>query len=1342
MADYLRPKDLRFQFGGINTNDPVDALVQSFKYRVAKNIRGIAGKSIRTRPGYTSLFTAGGLVTDIRAFASLSTDNLPRLLVRRSNNHIYLDNAVDKGTLSGAAQGVCMIPYRPNQSPQPWMYIGAPGDYQKFSAPDAADNVTQYKVGIREPTTSPDASPLSLNYKSFSALAASWTQGGVAGAPADAARVADTAGVAIADPASNNIRWSVQVAANKSYQVGEILTMGAGGAYTTVVEDVIPPIGAGAAITIKAIHYFVGNTGRCIIIPTQMPNFVTEKIVSALRRGALINLSGGPEIVLVLSITTGTDGSVAIEATTTGTHAAGETITGIPTIIVSDISAAVTGQAIAAAKVTSAFTGAGTGTLTQALATNPFTSLITPDNVTPQMDDYICFGVQIDDLTKFTQGIIIFDIKNGAADYITDTLYYIFTLDDMVISGGTNPVLTEDQQQQQAAINEQMYEYTSNLPSSDQIYEDYMRAAMAAGVPVEIAQANWNAGSMGSVNQFIAAKYGDPPNITSLTPLPSSPWATVLIPISKLIRMGNDNTRSLNNCQGVRISIQCTAAINVGISSFWVGGGGQLDASNNQPYLYCFRGRNTLTGAKGNPSPATRAAVSPMRQKVRLLLTDTFSDTQVDVYDIYRYGGTVLSWRRIATVPNSGASVAFIDNFTEAAALGGALLEFDNFEPWPSIDTPFVATSAAGVTINVIGTVITLSGAISWPSNILNWLPGTLVEVSTLGTFTLRRRPELLSANNYRLEIVENAGYLAGAASLTITEPKVANQKLPYLWGPNAQGDIFGAGDPLRPGNVYYIKENDPDSAPDNFNLEISQPSEPILGGEILAGVSFAATSKSWKKLNPAFNTAQHYYKLESQIPRGLAAPYGHCSDNELIYFVAKDGIWATDGSSAKSLTDDDLYNLFPHEGAAGENITYYGYTVYAPDYKRASTFRLGVCNGFLYFDYQDSNANYRTLVYDLKLKAWSVDEYDIPATIHYGVEQPESTLLASTTLYALLAIGFNTGLVGKQTDLHNDNLTAITSALCTGEFDGGDQRAKCQFGDLYLDSNPVSAITTIPLSNGLAANAPTVIAASAVRSFSQISLSGGSLLKFLGLALTWVDDFTVINTPTSINLWQPSLLPRPEITTDRFGDVDNCGTEDYKYLQGFVLDADTFNVAKSIGIRNLDDNTLTIFSVTHNGQQSKPYSYSTPIKTHLVRIEPQDSIAWRLFNIKWIYEPTPETALYWGPTQPTSHGLTGFQHIGYLEIGYESTNPIILTITAIDGISPSVITLPSTGGVYLKSWIRVSPNKARAYKYTATSVGTFRIMDLLSYVKQWGINGEYLPYKILGSEFGGKAAI
>ena len=1239
---FQRSKEIRFNFGGMNTNTPVDALAPN-KYPFAINIRGMMGQSIRTRPGYTQLFGIGGPVTDLRAYATLNTDNNPRVLARRSNNHIYLDNGIDVGTLAGSAQGACMIPYRPNQSPQSWMYVGVPNDYQKFSAPDALNNVIQYKVGIREPQMQPEASPLSLNYHDFTGLAAAWTPGGTAGATANATRVADTAVAAFPDPASNSTRWSVQVAINKSYQAGMLIDIGA---FHTIVEDVYPPIGTGTAIKIQSIFYYTGTTGRCVIVPTQIPG-------GSLARGALIKLSTGPETCLVLSVTVGSDGTMSIETSTTGAHVAGETITGIPAICVSDIDVSVVGGAISSADVTSTLTGVGTGTLTQALGTNPFIQVLSPSGTIAQLDDYICLGFQINNVSRLVQGTVTFDIKNGAPDYVTDTLYTTFDISNMIFSNPINVGALEMTPEQQATIQNLIGTLPPTPPTLPALPEGIPSSYLPMAIPPE-QWAQYQAAleyqtQAQNVQQEITGI------ITSLTPLPTSPWATLMIPIRSLIRVGNDNSRSLANCQAVRISIQTTDTVNIAISSFCIVGGGQPDVSNNAPYQYCFRGRNTLTGAKGNPSPKTRYGVSPRRQPVRVEMTDTISDIQADIFDVYRFGGTVTSWRRVGSVVNSGAPVVFVDNNFDSAALGGDLAEFDNFEPWPSIDLPYVATAGvvAGVTttIQLVGTKLVVIyssfGAFTnpAPSNILRWLPGTFIQLSGGSTYTLRSRPTAITlaappaANYYayRFELVENAGVTV-PTSVQILEPKLANQHLPYIWGPNAQGDLFGCGDTYRPGTVSFIKEHDPDSAPDKYNLEITPPSEPLLGGMVLGGSSIVGSSKRWWAMNPAFDTPQRYYVLERQIGRGLLTPYGHCTDGMRGYFWAKDGIWTTDGSEGGSLTDTDLYNLFPHEGVAGQNVVYHGVTVYAPDYKRASTFRLGTCNGFLYADYQDSTGTPRTLVYDIDLKAWCVDEYVDVGTVHYGVEQQNGTLLTPATLYPVLIQGFNNGVIGRQIDNTNDNGVAITCDLATLEFNGGDARADMLWGDVWIDSIPINGLTATPVSSGAGLVAATAISASASRGRTVIAINAPS--KFAGVHLNWTDNFP--GSSTVLYLWQP------------------------------------------------------------------------------------------------MFEVLPVSLKVWKP-EGMGFGIKGYKSIWKIHAAYRSNDPVTLTITAYDGTSPAVITLPSTGGAYQKNLFLLTPNKGHLYFFTAScpSLWTPYLDEWEIHVAAWGRQSECIVAKDLSIPMG-----
>lgn len=232
----------------------------------------------------------------------------------------------------------------------------------------------------------------------------------------------------------------------------------------------------------------------------------------------------------------------------------------------------------------------------------------------------------------------------------------------------------------------------------------------------------------------------------------------------------------------------------------------------------------------------------------------------------------------------------------------------------------------------------------------------------------------------------------------------------------------------------------------------------------------------------------------------------------------------------------------------------------------------------------------------------------------------------------------------------------------------------------------------------------------------------------------------------TILHLFQHAVSPQVEITKDRKGDWTDCGTPSYKFFQGVKIDADTFAVAKSLQIRDSDTGALHLLqpaAITHSGRQILPYSFSAPFKAHTVRDEPQDMVPWRNFGLEYIWEPTPESVQTW-KTQWTAHGFNGYMHICRIDAAWESTAAVTLTILSFDGMSPAVLTLPSTGGTEQKLLLTLTPNKGQAYQYTATSTGAFRLFlnDWIVWVGPWGRQGPYVAYRLLGGEIGDKAKI
>lgn len=1315
---YQRPKEgFRFRFLGMKTNAVPDAL-PDYKYAYAANIRATRDDSVRTRWGLTPLFpTESGGPTDIRAYTAINTDNNPRLLAAVTHTsflntvtRVYLGQPGNAsalvGNLSGVGGGlgiwgVTMIPFRPAESPNPWMYVANGYDYQKLSAPAAGtDVVTQQNVGIAEPATSCQAGNGPGQYQSIFAASLSFAHAGVAGAVSGGTRLSDTVQSVFVDPALGvNGPTTIGVSASIVYSRGVVLAIV--GSSTGVVWDVFP--GQTAAIAISSIFYFSGSTGRCVIVPATVgagpgnsgQSIYAESLMATLRRGSLIKLSSGPETCLVWSVTEGPDGTVCIETSTTGTHTAAETFTQPPGVQLTGSTIYAPGSAITSDDVTFAISGAGIGTQTSATS---LTGMFTFGAAFSfQEDDHIHISVRVDTLASLNEFKFLLDVGDGS---FTQNFYY-YTVRVSDVEAGIQNTLTQ-------------------LGAAQLVTQ-------RATIDEETAAA--------SNNQLTTSS-------SAQTTPGDAQWAEIDIRIADLTRVGNDQTKTLFNTGKLQYLFNCSAATNVALGQMSIVGGQSADVGpSGAPYRYRARPRSALTGAKGNPSPDMRYGITARRNSPVVALPSAAYDTQIDTWDIFRYGGSLTSWRKIGQCPTT--TTTFIDNYSDDAASEGEALEFDNLQPWPSIDSPLNVTAT-----KVVGFVAVV--AIPTPNYFAptSYLPGNLVRIGNINVYTLRQRPTLITGTNYLFEFVENAG-TQNSVPLQIYEPSAAQQRLPYMWGPDSEGTIFAVGDPVRPGTLSFTKNYAPDAAPDAYNIEITAPSEPLLGGEVLDGLSFVASPQRWWALYPQpSNSAQRYSVIQQPIPRGLAAPYAHCTDGKEIYFWAKDGIW---GTARGSLTDADLSNLFPRDGIPGSNVTYIGQIAYAPDYSRAATFRLTYGNHYLYAIYTDTTGAYHTLVCDLNRLAWSVDVVATVAgftpTCYYAPEQPEGSLLTTGTAYPLTVVGTSSGEVYSETNLHNDDTTPIAVSIATREWDGGDVRAGQQWGDLWIDLTPAApaGVLVIPTSLGGAPVATTLVPSAATRQQTPISLGGGFVADFLGVLVQWTDDYLQQAVATALQIWQPSFLTKPEMTGDRNTDWYDGGTEGAKFFQGFLLHADTDGAVKPMQV--IDGDTLAFHTYTpqvlHNGESIRAYSFDTPFVAHTVQLSPTDVTPWRFFDVSWIFEETPEQADTW-ETQATSFGFNGFSHIQRIVAAYVSSTPVTLTITAFDGTSPMPVTLPSTGGAYQKLLVVLTPNKGQLYTFAAQSAGPFQLYldDWEILVGSWGRDGAYTTWKSLGGRHGVKAAI
>jgi hypothetical protein len=715
----------------------------------------------------------------------------------------------------------------------------------------------------------------------------------------------------------------------------------------------------------------------------------------------------------------------------------------------------------------------------------------------------------------------------------------------------------------------------------------------------------------------------------------------------------------------------------------------------NVQYRYVYR--SSATGATSNPSPESTPNASPVQTSE---ITPVYStDPQVDKVDYYRMDDGLDNFTYVGTGPNTTPPTAFVDEQTDIEVSNNQILQFDNFQPFPVIDQPHK------------GVINVTAGVATWVSGQqfnVRWLAGTIINSGGID-YVLDTRPT--SATTL------TATEIADGTNLTyeIDEPLLAAQPMPAMWGPTDNAAyMFACGDTINPGTLYYTKGNNPDSAPDTNQMNVTSPSEPLMSGCIVNGIGMVfSTERAWL-IYPNFTnaaatvagvTGSPFSLIESITNRGLYIRTAIAVDGgQTVAFRGKDGIYVSPGGTgSKSITDEDIYNLFPHEGSAPQAITLAGYTVYPPDDTRQNVQQLHFANGYLYYDYQDSTGTPRTLVFDMAGGGWSVDVYQHPATIHVLEEGPN----VNTTL-----VGCSDGTIRT---LSSAGTETASSVLLTPCMNVGDARANKTLGDIFLKGTIATA-------------APVAIApyktrfTSALTGYAPTSLTGTSTLKQYIIDFTngfarYIDDIELVlswpsNPANILELWQPDFTDLPENTQDRPTDWDDNGMPGMGYWQGLILEADTFGQPKVIAVQDSDTRTLHVpdqSPLTFTGQTKQALTFTPPFLAHSVRIVTTDGVPWQYFGQKWVSLPFPEMVVEW-QTQFTNHGMNGWLMMQpVMNISHISSAD--LTVTLVFDQNPGgaiTLTVPNSGGLQIKTKITVPVCKFKLVSYRVSSTQPF----------------------------------
>lgn len=560
---------------------------------------------------------------------------------------------------------------------------------------------------------------------------------------------------------------------------------------------------------------------------------------------------------------------------------------------------------------------------------------------------------------------------------------------------------------------------------------------------------------------------------------------------------------------------------------------------------------------------------------------------------IFDWGITAPTTGAIATITGAGnldstvtAGIAYDWRYTYYSSTTGA-------ESNGSPVQPGIALAAQAVTVSVLASadpqVNTIrlyrrGGAI--PSS---WR--FVTSINNITTTIDDNFADSTIANAFPLLIDNNVPFTTTTASGLAQE----GTALPFIWGPFNGKYILGTGDSNNPGYVYWTNPGRPDSANVINNISVTAPTEPLMNGFIYGSIPYVWSRNNLYALDFGGPNALPTFRPRLMpVGMGLSSRWAFTADGPMIFFLSQDGIYATDGVKATSLTEDSMRPIFKGQNAGG---------FFAIDRTQEAVIRMAFQGQELHFWYVDTNGKEQHLFYNILYKRWKqyVDN--------------------------ILNLRGNIGQMGyfdenqntQKLYIGNVNSVNITN---TGTIDGT-HPIICQVRTHSLDMQ-------IPGTFKEYGNA-----------IIDIDPNGNSVV-----VTPYFDNETVIGTSTTI-----TGIGRQKVS---------------------VPLGDTF--AHSVAL---------------------DFAWTSSIAGPTI------------YQAEFLWRDDEEAIKHW-EAPPTSHGLLGWQHVRDAYFCLTSANDVTLTLN-VDGVLNGTYTLPATGSVRKKIYVKFNATKGKLFQYILDSPGDFR---------------------------------
>lgn len=204
-----------------------------------------------------------------------------------------------------------------------------------------------------------------------------------------------------------------------------------------------------------------------------------------------------------------------------------------------------------------------------------------------------------------------------------------------------------------------------------------------------------------------------------------------------------------------------------------------------------------------------------------------------------------------------------------------------------------------------------------------------------------------------------------------------------------------------------------------------------------------------------------------------------------------------------------------------------------------------------------------------------------------------------------------------------------------------------------------------------------------------------------------------------------------------RTGSLDLSMPQTLKEFGNLIVDADPQNGTITVTpYLDVEGTSLPPSTITGNGRQKFPISLSDTYAYSL-----GVDFAWsglgKLYQLDVMWRQDEEYIKHW-EFPPTTHGMSGWQHVRDVYITLRSTAVVTLTVE-VDGVAKTY-QIPSTGGLKTKQYVQLNPVKGKVFRYSLDSTVAFNIYgdDCEIRVKNWNTDLGYQlisPFIKLGSD-------